>query len=370
MNNICFRQPNFVVMKNSNSFIHMKAYGHFLIVSFLFLIACNAQSGEVALTKGEPQSALETNGNLSMKLNGEPWSATSNLSFSIFFADEDKQLLDLHISGQDDKMQGLGINLRVYRNGLDNINGKYVIYANNEEVDGYTAILNGGIGDVHFDTQMLPNKKGSPIGFVQIKEAQIAYNRNGPYFTHLKASFEAAFETEDQKGRLMPITIQNGILELSNPGKNDPDYTTGLQLNINGKEWNADRQEFSVTTTDDQKQKAIVILGERSSMDMDPENQGWVVRFYLDIPIGKIKDFKGTYNLGPDSKSGSVYFEQGDRISLDDQAQLIIEDMEVLEISGESIIIFIKGKFTIYLKDGAKEIKGKFHIRDYDTGRI
>ncbi|HTO15213.1 MAG TPA: hypothetical protein VLZ83_05565 [Edaphocola sp.] len=348
----------------------MKVYVHFLIVSLLFLCACNTQSREVTPIKEEHQSKFETNGNISMEINGERWSATSNLSFNIFFADENKQLLDIHIGGQDDKMQGLGINLRVYRNSLEQIKGKYPIYANNDDVEAYTAIINGGVGDVHFDTQMLPNKKGSPIGFVQIKEAQIAYNRNGPYFTHLKASFEAAFKTEDQEGQLMSINIKNGILELKSPDKNDPTYKTGFQINLNGKEWDADQQEFSATTTDDQKQKAIVISGERSGMDMDAKNQGWVIRFYLDIPKNKIKDFNGAYSLGPNSKSGNVYFEQGDQISLDDQAQLIIEDMEVLEIGDENIIIFLKGKFTIYPKDGRKEIKGKFHIRDYDTGRI
>lgn len=44
--------------------------------------------------------------------------------------------------------------------------------------------------------------------------------------------------------------------------------------------------------------------------------------------------------------------------------------MEILELEGMQIIVFIKGQFTIYPKDGGKEINGRFHIRDYDTGRI
>lgn len=348
----------------------MKAYGQFLILSFLILCSCNAQSGEVALPNEEKQSTSETNGKISMNLNGQPWAATSNLSLTIFFADGDQRILDIHIGGQDNKMQGLGINLRVYRNGLENIKGKYPIYANSEDVKAYTAILNGGIGDLHFDTQMLQNKKESPVGFVQIKEAEIAYNRNGPYFSNLKASFEAAFETEDQQGQPIQINIQNGILDLNNAGKNDPTYKTGFQINLKGKDWDADRQEFTATTTDDKKKKAIVIFGERSAMDMDPENEGWTVRFYVDIPISQIKDFKGKYSLSPDSKYGSVFFEQAGQISLEDKAQLEIEDMEIVEVGEENIIIFLKGKFTIYPKDGRKEIKGRFHIRDYDTGRI
>lgn len=348
----------------------MRPYFYFWILASFLIYSCEMQNSESANAKTSITNAKETKGKIALELNGVQWANTSDIETNIFFASEDKHILDVHIGGQDQSMQGLGINLRVYRNGIGNLLGKYPIYANREKVEAYTAILNGNINGLSFDTEILPTQNGKQIGFLQIQESKVGYNRNGPFFVKLNASFEATFDTENQDGQLSKIAIRNGLIDLTNDGKSDLSYKSGLQINWNGKEWDSDRQEFSATQTDDGKEMAIVISATKSAMDMDPDNEGWSLRFYLDIPLSKIKDFKGKYSLGPDAAHGSLYLEHGEQSSLKNKADLIIDDMEILEFAETKIIVFIKGSFTIYPENGGKEIKGKFHIRDYDTGRI
>ena len=135
-----------------------------------------------------------------------------------------------------------------------------------------------------------------------------------------------------------------------------------FNLEIDGVIWEADNWNSYAILNDDGTSYSITLEAERSAMDMDPDNQGWLIRFYLQVPNAKLRQLKGNYPITPQHQTAQAYLQLGESETLAITGQLSLEDAHVLYEGNGVAFDLIAGNFLLKTNKG-RSLKGQFLIR-------
>lgn len=313
---------------------------------------------------------------MSMNINGEPWE-TKYVDQNILIPVEEHGLYDLYIGGSGDR-DGFSIRMELNDHQLNNLEGRYPIYNSySESKSGQVHLLPNFTefsynGAYKFDSHGSVDEE-SVIGYLIITSAELEKSNEQLWYSKLSGIFTSNFEGEMDDGTKKDISITNGyfhIVQLNRSLEFLENESNQIKIRLNGQDWTSDKHSFSIDLTDDQHFYSAVLTGERSDMDMDEDNKGWVIRLFFDIPklmILESKDhFSGKFSLGPIINSyGQIYFENGEIIDL--EAEGDVEFMaDFQEVKGKINWGYLAGSFEFFSKYYNEKIQGVFNIETAD----
>lgn len=139
------------------------------------------------------------------------------------------------------------------------------------------------------------------------------------------------------------------------------DETEFFSLSIDGVSWDADNWNTYAILNDDQKHYTVTMEADRSAMDMDVENKGWLIRFYLQVPKERLTSLKGSYAIDPGGQTGNAYFQHGEMETLSGKGILNIDQSRVVHEGNGVTFGILTGTFELKTDKG-RVLKGKFSI--------
>ena len=308
----------------------------------------------------------------SMDINGKIWK-TDVVIQNIIHPTENGQTYDLYIGGQKDT-EGFSIRIELDEHLLTSFIGRYPIYQSYSGSKGGQVHLLPSLHDFSYlnDYQLEGLKENNIIGYLTITEAEFKKSNNELWFTNLSGTFESSFKGEANDGTQTDITVSKGyfkILQLEKELQLTETEYDKVKIRLLGKDWTSDQHNFSIDLTDDQLFYSAVLTAERSAMDMDEENRGWVIRLYFDIPrseLGRSDDeFRHKFTLGPiPNSTGQIYFENGEAVDLGAKGILYLT-ADFKEVNGKVNWSYLNGSFDFSTKSYSENVTGVFSITNY-----
>lgn len=330
-----------------------------LLFSIILVVSCAAEAG---MNENE----------FSMNINGKEWKA-EHITQNIVRPVEYGQTYDLYIGSQKDT-EGFSIRIELDEHLLTNLIGRYPIHQSySGSKSGQVHLLPNLNGFSYFnDYQPEERKENNIIGYLVITEAELKESNDELWYSKLSGTFESSLKGGADDGTQKDLSISNGYFKIVQHEKElqltETEYDK-IKIRLGGKDWTSDQHSFSIDLTDDQLFYTAVLSAERSAMDMDEENRGWIVRLYFDIPRSSLKnsddEFYHQFTLGsiPNS-TGQIYFESGEVVDLDAKGVLTLS-ANFKEINGTVNWTYLNGSFDFSTENYKENITGVFSITNY-----